>query len=237
MNQAPIPENPENHPIIIKQNNVITEARYSMSALEKNIVYMLLTKIQENDPPEKKYFISISEMQAKLRTLGQIVSKEDFEDATQKLVGRVYSIEDDLGYLQMGLLASVVYTNGSDLIEIEISSDIKPYFFHIKNNFSEFELDIVLGLRSFFSKRIYEILNRYKEIGTLNISVEKLKSILDLINPATKKEKFQEWSAFESNVLITSQEEIEKYTDISFTYILRKTSRKYTDIEFKINQK
>jgi len=41
---------------ILKQHNAITEARYEMSALEKNIFYMLLAELKDDDPIDKKYY-------------------------------------------------------------------------------------------------------------------------------------------------------------------------------------
>lgn len=37
----------------IKQHNAIVEARYEISALEKNIIYMLLAQIKDDDSPRK----------------------------------------------------------------------------------------------------------------------------------------------------------------------------------------
>lgn len=137
----------------------------------------------------------------------------------------------------MRLFASVEYTDGSNLIAIELSSDIRPYLFQLKSNFDEFELEMVFNLRSYFAKRIYEILSRYKKIGIFNIAIEKLKYMLEVANPLTKEEKYREWSAFENNVLKVAKPELEEYTDIAFTYKLHKTGRKYTEIEFHIRTK
>jgi hypothetical protein len=38
---------------LIRQHNAITEARYELSALEKNIVYMLLAQLKDDDPDDK----------------------------------------------------------------------------------------------------------------------------------------------------------------------------------------
>ena len=43
----------------IKQHNAIIEARYEMSALEKNIIYMLLAQLKDDDPPEKAYMLLV----------------------------------------------------------------------------------------------------------------------------------------------------------------------------------
>ena len=47
---------------LIKQHNAITEARYEMSALEKNIIYMLLGLLNDADSPNKTYKIPLNDL-------------------------------------------------------------------------------------------------------------------------------------------------------------------------------
>lgn len=41
----------------LKQHYTITEARYDMSAIEKNMFYLLLSKIKDDDDPEREYVV------------------------------------------------------------------------------------------------------------------------------------------------------------------------------------
>ena len=54
------------------QHNAITEARYEMSALEKNILYMLMGELQEDDPPGKEYVVSAANLE---KAVGSIREK------------------------------------------------------------------------------------------------------------------------------------------------------------------
>ncbi len=96
--------------IILKQHNALTEARYEMSALEKNIVYMVMAQFSENNPSNTKFFISIQELKNKLKKLGVTITLADIEEATDKLITRVYRFYDDAGVdVSMALFASTVY--------------------------------------------------------------------------------------------------------------------------------
>ena len=44
----------------IKQHHAITEARYDLSAIEKNMFYLLLGALKDDDPLEKEYLVDIS---------------------------------------------------------------------------------------------------------------------------------------------------------------------------------
>jgi plasmid replication initiation protein len=221
--------------ILLKQHNKVTEARYEMSALEKNIFYMLMAQIKDGVPPKKKYFVSIQELKQKLEEMGQEIDAPLLLEATGKLVTRVYEFDEPSGdYVQMTLFASVLYRYDNDSIEIELSKSIRPYLFELEFDFTAYQLDSALSLVSDYSKRIYEMLSQHKEVGIFRISVLKLKEKLKTIDTATKIDKHKMWSSFSRDVLELSRKEINKKTDISFDYVLHKTGRKYTDIVFHI---
>lgn len=137
---------------LIKQHNAITEARYEMSPLEKNILYMLLAQLSEEDPLDKTYIIYLKDLQEHLQKTGEEVDREQFEEATKKLVSRVYSIEEESGdFLQLALVASaqhIRYSDKNDTVELEISESARPYLFHLKNKFTTFQLHMALSLKS-----------------------------------------------------------------------------------------
>jgi plasmid replication initiation protein len=224
--------------ILLKQHNAITEARYEMTALEKNIVYMVMAQFRDDDPVGKRYFVSIQELKNKLKDLGQKISLQDIQEATGKLVTRVYSFIDDLGdHIQMTLFSSVIYTEDSDLIKIEIISEVRHFMFDLKYDFTSFSLWSALRLRSIYAKRIYEMLCQHKEEGVFKISVQGLRERLKLIDKSTKKNKLTGWSAFEKTVLEGPKEEINEKTELKVTYTLKKTGLKYTGIDFLISEK
>jgi hypothetical protein len=118
--------------ILLKQHNALTEARYEMTALQKNIVYMVMAQFRDDDTYKKKYFISIQELKNKLKELGQEINLEDVQEATGKLVTLVDRFFDDSGdQISMGLFASVIYTETSDLIEVELSNTVRHYLFEL----------------------------------------------------------------------------------------------------------
>ena len=101
----------------------------------------------------------------------------------------------------------------------------KPYLFALKRNYTEFQLDMALRLKSKYSKRMYEMLSQHREQGVMQISVEELKYRLALKDPKTGKEQYEPWSMFQEHVLTVPQEELEAHTDIRFTYTARKTGK------------
>jgi plasmid replication initiation protein len=220
---------------LIFQDNAITTARYSMSALEKNIMYMVMAQLGKNDPADRYYQIYARDLMDRTKKEVRYV---EFKEATSKLREREITILKENGnILQIGLISSAEYIKGEGIIEIGLDPKIRPYLFELKENFTTFELNMALSLNSKFSKRLYEMLAQFRSTKILRISVNELKERLKLIDSKTKEEQYEKWSAFEKYVIKVAQKELEKFTDITFEYELSKTGKRFTDIVFHIKQK
>ncbi len=222
--------------IILKQHNAITEARYEMSALEKNIFYMLLAELKDDDPEEKSYYmISFSELQKRVE---KKITIPDLVKAAEGLVLRSYTIKKaNGGVLLTSLVSSVKNIPEEDSIRLGVSSMARPYLLALKKDYTEFELDTALKLTSKYSKRMYEMLSQHKEKGEFTLSVEELKYRLAIIDPKTGYDKYPAWTMFEKQILEIPHKELNNHADITFTYTLIKTGRRYTGIEFHIKKK
>jgi plasmid replication initiation protein len=221
---------------LLKQHNAITTARYDMSSTEKNIVYMLLAQLKDDDPFDCIYKIQVKELE---KSMNKELNYSHLKDTTRKLIKRVYTIEDPFKNeaLHIGLLTAARYKKGGGTIELELSQHVHPYLFQLKNNFTTFQLHVALSLKSKFSKRIYEMLSQYKDTGIMKITVEELKCRLGLINLTTKEEHYKNFNDFEKRVLLVAKQELQPPIDISFTYSKHKTGTKVTDLVFLINYK
>lgn len=219
--------------IILKQHDKLTGAHYEMTALEKNIVYMIMAQFRDDDPSKKDFVLSIQEIKDKLKESGQKISLEQIQEATDKLISRVYSFYDEDGSsVAMALFASTVYTDDNDLIKIEILSGVRHYLFGLKYDFTSFSMLSALRLRSIYAKRIYEMISQHKDAGVFKISVQELRSRLKLT-----KDKLSGWTDFQKTVLDLPVKEINEKTELNATYTLRKAGPKYTEIEFYITKK
>lgn len=225
----------------LKQHNYITEARYDMSALQKNIFYLLLSEMQENDNKENVhpyypyYKINFHELE---RRMGNKIRMPELMEAVNGLVFRVYKIKEANGdELSSSLISSAENLPEENSIELGVSPMIKPYLLDLKKEYTEFELYTALSLKSKYSKRMYEMLSQYKEQGEFSINVDELKYRLCIIDPETGYDIYSGWNMFEIHVLETPQQELSKHGDIDFTYDLIKTGKRYTAIEFHIKKR
>lgn len=220
---------------LIKQHNAITTARYEMTALEKNIFYLLLAQLREEASVETKYELSVQDLK---KIKGVRIRREELIQAAKKLIGRGLTLYDydQKRFLTIGILTSAHYGKVKDKerLTVEFDPGLYPFLYDVKRRFTTFRLLTALNLKSKYAKRIYEMLSQFKDTSFLKISVQELKSRFGLIDPKTGKERYTEFGLFASKVLGVAQKELAEHTEISFTYKTKKTGKKITDLEFNI---
>lgn len=227
--------NPESdkQSINLAQSNIITSARYELSKLEKNLLYMAMRAMKPNDHPSKLYRISSVELQERT---GEEIKATRLRDATKRMLARVIEAELPNGdVLQTHFFSSVRYLDGMGTLEIGIDPAIRPYYGFLKSRFTTFQLDAALALHSIYAKRMYELFSMYKNLEnkTFRITLDKLKFQLGLIDKETGKDKHLLYGDFKRSVLDKAKE-INTMTDLSFSYREIKLGRKVVELEFTI---
>lgn len=203
--------------ITLWQDNLLTIARYDMTALEKNIIYMVMAQIKKNDVPGDFYYVSAREI---MDRVGERIDFVAFRKATKLLIGRVFETTLPNGnILQASFVASAEYLSGEGIIKIEISRQVLPFYLELKEKFTTFQLNAALSLNSKYAKRLYEMLSMYKAMPnkTFTVSLLELKKLLIVIN-AKGKDSYPSFTDFSNRVLVPAEKEINANTDIQFKY-------------------
>ncbi len=246
----------------VKQPNALTEARYEMSSLQKDIFYLLLMQLIQDNPLKKKYNISMLIQNNLLKKKYSIsikninrqrnarVRRAELLQAAEGLIGAgiiIYSNEKK-NFEALGILSSAEYGDEADQDNLIIEFDLGliPYLLDVAEKFTLLNLQYALNLKSKYSKRIYEMLSQFKgqykkQIANnqeciINISVQELKERFKLIDPKTGKEKYPDFGVFSQNVLSPAMREINGNTEISYewTPVPPKIGKKITNVQFKI---
>lgn len=215
--------------MVTKSNYFIMNSSYDLSLEEQRLILTLASMVQPQDEDFKIYKFKISEF---MKLLG-VTTKTKYSEipkVTKNLMKKVFDIKEEGRLIQIAWLSSVVYTEGSGMVELEFSPRLKPYMLKLNSMFTRYKLENILSMKSKYSPRVYEILkcNEFKKQGIIEISVEELRRLL-------KAEKiYPKYNDFKRKVLEKSQEELNKFTDIKFAFEDVKTGRKVTAIRFYI---
>ena len=219
---------------VLVYHNALITARYEMTLAEKDIVYMLMAQLSNDDPVDKIYYIYIKDIE---KLTGKEINYRQFEKSTMKLVTRGYRITEGEDILQVCMVSSIRHIKGKGKIALKIDSEVRPYLFDLKANFTKHGLFIAMALQSMYSRRLYEMLSQFRHTGFMKIKVDELKDRLCILDSKNGKDKYANWTDFKRKVLEVARKELDQHADISFTYTAKKQGRKYTDLEFKIISK
>ncbi len=219
--------------VTLWQSNVLTSARYELTKLEKNILYLAMREMKPTDPPGQLYYVSTVELRERT---GEEIKYDRLRGTTKKLLSRV--LEADLpngDLLQTHFFSSVQYIKGTGTLEIAVDPKIRPFYGYLKSHFTTFQLDLAITLNSIYAKRLYEVFSMYKNLEnkTFRITLDKLKLQLGLTDKDTGKDKYPLYAGFKRDVL-TKAEEINSATDLAFTYREIKRGRKVVELEFTV---
>ncbi len=203
----------------IWQDNVLTVARYEMTEAEKNILYMVVAQVKPNDPEDRYYQVSVNEMATIMGS--DRLKAEPYRQATRKLMTRVFETTLANGdFLQATFISSAQFKKGTDVIEIELSRKVRPFYIDLNQRFTKIQLAAAISLNSAYAKRVYELLCMYKNMKdkTFRRDLVELKSMLSIIDLKTGKDSYSNWTRFQKNVLDVAAKEINGHTDLSFRY-------------------
>lgn len=203
----------------IWQDNVLTVARYEMTEAEKNILYMVVAQVKPTDPEDRYYQVSVNEM---ANVMGSDRLKaEPYRQATKKLMTRVFETTLPNGdFFQATFIASAQFRKGTDIIEIELSRKVRPFYVDLNQRFTKIQLVAAISLNSTYAKRIYELLCMYKNMKdkTFRRNLVELKTMLSVIDQKTGKDSYSNWTRFQQNILDVAGKEINGHTDLTFNY-------------------
>lgn len=215
---------------LIRQHNVITQARYSLSATELDLFFALLSQIGDDKVSRKAYTIDVKWLEG---LSGKKLNTTQLRQSTEKMIRRVYTItEEDGSYVQVALLSSARYIAQERKLILRVDEEMEKYLFDLKSNFTLYYLEKALQLNSKFSKRIYQMLSQFRATGFFKTSIQQLKGRLELYDESTGEEQYKKVSAFRTYVLDVAQTEL-KDTDLPFEYELIKSGRSFKNIIFR----
>ena len=215
----------------IKQHNTITSGRYDFSACQLDVLFMLLSYIDESDIPNKRYNIRVKDIEL---ITGRKWSYNQVKDSNEDMMSRVFEILSERNNLmQINLFSLVEYLGGTGSFDIVINEPARKYFFDLKNNFTLLELKSVLSCTSKHAKRLYSLACQWRGTGGHTYSIGELKEILGLKDPKGKEpEQYKQIGEFKKSVLDVAKKQINEQTDIVFDYELLKTrGRSYDTIK------
>ncbi|MFD2937621.1 replication initiation protein [Spirosoma flavum] len=213
---------------ILFQGNALTTAHYDMTALQKNILYMVQSQLGAEDAPGKEYLVRVRDI------MGLTSTKNPYEDlrkSTETMMQKIMTIAVPDGFIQVAPFSSVQYNTKEGTIAICIDSKLRPYLFNLDNRFTTYGLTEAMNVPGKYSKRLYEMLSQWKSMGLMKVNMPDLRLQLKL------EDKYPDWDNFKRRVLDPAVAEINQHTDLFVKYYPERESRRIALLKWTIKLK
>ena len=220
----------QQYALVVKSNELIRKSRFSLSLTEQRIVLYLISKIKPNDTELLEYDFNIKDF-------CEVCGIDYFTNLSQ-LKDIIKALRDKSTWITLPGGAETLVSwiekpylfRDSGTIKIRLDKDLMPYLLQLKENFTQYELIAILGLKSKFSLRLYELFKSYESLGHYEVSLEELRKLMMLENEYPLTADFRRY------VIDRSIEEIEKFTDLQISYQKKKQGRSITGFIFTIQK-
>lgn len=216
---------------IVKANKLI-ETSYKLGSREQFFILYLIAKISQEDTGFKKYQMHYSDVARILNFDGRrrIANKSDVFKLMQNLNNNPIRFTDGDEDVQSVWITELRSNRKTGVLTFTFPESLNDYLLQLRQHFTQYNIHNIVYLNG-HSTRMYEILKRYEFKKQVTLTVEKLKFFLGI------PDKYPEFYEFKRRILKPAQEELLKYTDLSFTYEpVKKEGKKVITLRFIINK-
>ncbi|QNE42385.1 replication initiation protein (plasmid) [Hymenobacter sp. NBH84] len=225
---------------IVVQHNALVNARFDLSTVEMRLFMAMLSRIGRDDSEFREMCIPLTEIVA---LSGRRPSSKDYQQVASmcdQLVSRILHIErptlaqrkerrNSPDFDKIPLMAYAKYRGEEGALRVRFNDEVMPYLLQLHRNFTKAQVVQLLKLKSPHSYRIYWLLKEYSTFGNRVISVEELKSLLNLDG------QYKQFPLFRLRVLDKAQIELSQ-TDLPFEYELIRQGKSVFQIRFIFKQ-
>lgn len=228
--------------ITITKSNAIINSSYRLSLNELRIVLYGLSHIdpRSNEFPLFHQF-NVREI-AEFFNIGEKDRGSFYDNIKDALIRKFWEREfsyydETVGrVVKRRWLIEVQYGGHDGILAYHYNPMIKHQLQQLAGRFTSYFLSNIASMKSAYAVRLYEISIMYlnaskQEKTTFTKSIEDLKNHLDILG------KYKNFPDFKKRVLEKSKKEINKYSDIKFSYEVKKSGRSPKEIEFIISKK
>lgn len=221
--------------LVVKDNSLI-DASFNLSLVEQRI--MLMAIVEARELPKLTFDIPVKVSVKSYIDQFKVASStayESLQDAVDTLFERQFSYYDPVmgERFKERWIYKASYIDDKGHVVMFFTPTVISMISRLYKNFTQYLIDEVSDFKSKYSVRLYELLIKYKELGSSKkYTIDDLRSLLGVENT-----EYKTMSLFKVNVLDKAVKEINAKTDIQIKYDQFKEGRAISHILFKLSKK
>ncbi|MFV5517029.1 replication initiation protein RepM [Acinetobacter gerneri] len=223
--------------LVVKDNSLI-DASFNLSLVEQRLMLLAIVEARELDKltPETPIEIKATAYRDQYKT-DDSNAYSQLADASKQLFNRQFSYIDRYADTDAVTVSrwvnEVTYVNDKGMVVMYLNRNVISMISRLEANFTQYLLEQVSEFKSKHSIRLYELLIKYRDIGTSKkFEIEELRSKLGLEN-----DEYKVTADFKKYVLDVAIKEISDKADIQIKYEQFKEGRTISHILFKFIKK
>ena len=215
---------------IANQSHEMVFSKMNFTSNQQKLLLTLIAQIDSKESHIKPITITLKEMSSLYK---KELESRDLKRTLTK-INEDFWIETETKYLARRLFEDIEVDKGNSDIKFTFHKHMEEHLLNIKPYVAT-NIKNIIPLKSVYSIRIYQFLkanlwNAKKNNKKYYVELDYLKEIL--MTPKS----YKDFSLFRTFVLEPAIEQINKETDIQFTYELNKKGKKVIGIEFDIKE-
>jgi len=214
---------------LIVQSNDLVEAKIPLTLNEIKLWLYVVSMVDYDDDDTTTYRMYKKDFL-------EVIGDEKGGGYTQlrkninKIQTKLITLKEGDDEIDTALLGSSLWNSNKPYVDITIDDKLKPHILRLKEKYTMYSLINVMGLKSIFSIRIYQLLKQYEVMGRRLFRLEDLKYKLAIDG------SYRDYFMFKKRVLNVAVKEINDKTDIMVGYAEIKKQKKVISIEFDIQK-
>lgn len=166
--------------IVAYKNELNTIPLRNFNSAEIDFLCTILSTMRNKGTDQLTFdFVELKELSNYKPTANERFAK-DLERTYDKLIALNIKMGDDSKWTKFVLFTE--YTVDLDNEEITIGTNPKfaPLINDLENNFTKFELEEMVNLRSSYAKNAYRLLKQFRSTGFYKVTIEDFRNLLDI---------------------------------------------------------
>ena len=216
-------------------HNTLVSASHGLNLGEKRLISMAVAKLSPKAAalPGKPIKIGAVDFAEQFGIQPDVAYKQ-LRTAQEQLYNRsIRHIEhygpngQKIEVVKMRWISSIRYKDGEGEISIAFAPEIAQFLVQLKKHFTSYQLSKAAALRSTYSWRLFENLERFRETGVWEVDIERFHIIME--TPKSYRENFAQTRRW---VIAPALSELAARTNITAKLEPIKRGRKVTRLRF-----
>lgn len=218
--------------LTVTKSNDLNEASYKLTLSERRLILLCIAKLDSKGDVPRRLLIT-AEDYGDAFGLSQKNRYSQLREASDNLYDqdiRINNPERNESE-RFRWVDRIKYYHGNGSVEISFSSAVTPYISQLKSHFTTYKLSEIRQIKSGHTIRIYELLQQYLKLKKRTISVDDLRSYLEL------KGQYVKFADLRRSVIEPAVKDINRRTKLEVSWEPIKRGRFIHALKFSIQEK